>query len=138
MERGVTYLSDERERRQAEARLVLVKLLKVMVENDGQLSGRYVYIYELAYIIPDANTHPARRLTRQYAQRSFRIWQMKSTGPAHSAPYPPQRTSHWVHSRVPRHSRKMFSLKARHVHRLSRASRTLLCVAIVKLLSRRH
>ena len=40
MERGVAYLSDERERRQAEARLVLVKLLKVMVENDGQLSGR--------------------------------------------------------------------------------------------------
>lgn len=40
MERGVAYLSDEKERRQAEARLVLVRLLKVMVENDGSLSGR--------------------------------------------------------------------------------------------------
>ncbi|THH16347.1 hypothetical protein EW146_g4280 [Bondarzewia mesenterica] len=40
MSRGLGYLSKgSPERRQAEGKLVLVKLLKVMVENDGHLSG---------------------------------------------------------------------------------------------------
>lgn len=42
IDRGIGYLhlgSDDR--RSAEGKLVLVKLLKVMVEQDGQLTGRY-------------------------------------------------------------------------------------------------
>lgn len=39
---GLGYLSPgSPERRQAEGKLILVKLLRVMVENDGRLSGRY-------------------------------------------------------------------------------------------------
>ena len=40
MHRGIAYLTPGNEdRRQADGKLVLVRLLKVMVENDGQLSG---------------------------------------------------------------------------------------------------
>ena len=39
---GLGYLSPgSPERRQAEGKLILVKLLRVMIENDGRLSGRY-------------------------------------------------------------------------------------------------
>ncbi|KIJ69376.1 hypothetical protein HYDPIDRAFT_145368 [Hydnomerulius pinastri MD-312] len=37
--RGTTYISDQLERQHLEGKLVLVQLLKVMVENDGNLSG---------------------------------------------------------------------------------------------------
>lgn len=42
MERGLSYVSDNTvERHRAEAKLVLLRLLKVVTENDGQFSGRY-------------------------------------------------------------------------------------------------
>ncbi|KAG2368595.1 Sec23-binding domain of Sec16-domain-containing protein [Suillus spraguei] len=37
--RGTMYMSDGTEKQRTEAKLVLVKLLKIMVENDGVLSG---------------------------------------------------------------------------------------------------
>ncbi|KAG2144936.1 Sec23-binding domain of Sec16-domain-containing protein [Suillus cothurnatus] len=37
--RGTTYMSDGTEKQRTEGKLVLVKLLKIMVENDGALSG---------------------------------------------------------------------------------------------------
>lgn len=40
--RGAMYISDEVERQRLEGKLVLVQLLKIMIENDGVLSGRYV------------------------------------------------------------------------------------------------
>jgi hypothetical protein len=40
--RGTTYMSDGTEKQRTEGKLVLVKLLKIMVENDGALSGRSV------------------------------------------------------------------------------------------------
>lgn len=38
--RGTMYISDHFERQRLEAKLALVQLLKIMVENDGLLSGR--------------------------------------------------------------------------------------------------
>jgi hypothetical protein len=38
--RGTMYISDKIEKQHLEGKLVLVQLLKVMVENDGVLSGR--------------------------------------------------------------------------------------------------
>ncbi|KAG1886533.1 vesicle coat trafficking protein Sec16 mid-region-domain-containing protein [Suillus subluteus] len=40
--RGTTYMSDGTKKQRTEGKLVLVKLLKIMVENDGALSGRSV------------------------------------------------------------------------------------------------
>ncbi|KAG1756748.1 Sec23-binding domain of Sec16-domain-containing protein [Suillus paluster] len=39
LSRGTTYMSEGTEKQRAEGKLVLVKLLKIMVENDGALSG---------------------------------------------------------------------------------------------------
>ncbi|KAG1782517.1 Sec23-binding domain of Sec16-domain-containing protein [Suillus placidus] len=39
LSRGTTYMSDGTEKQRSEGKLVLVKLLKIMVENDGALSG---------------------------------------------------------------------------------------------------
>ncbi|KAG0707732.1 Sec23-binding domain of Sec16-domain-containing protein [Suillus ampliporus] len=39
LSRGATYMSEGTEKQHAEGKLVLVKLLKIMVENDGALSG---------------------------------------------------------------------------------------------------
>lgn len=38
--RGAMYISDHLERQRLEGKLVLARLLKIMVENDGSLSGR--------------------------------------------------------------------------------------------------
>lgn len=38
--RGTTYISDDLERRRAEDKLTLIRLLKIMVDNDGVLYGR--------------------------------------------------------------------------------------------------
>lgn len=38
--RGTMYISDNAEKQRLEGKLVLVQLLKIMVENDGSLSGR--------------------------------------------------------------------------------------------------
>ena len=38
--RGTMYLSDDTQRQRLEGKLVLAQLLKIMVENDGSLSGR--------------------------------------------------------------------------------------------------
>lgn len=38
--RGTMYISDNAERQRLEGKLVLMQLLKIMVENDGSLSGR--------------------------------------------------------------------------------------------------
>ena len=38
--RGITYISDDFERRRAEDKLTLIRLLKIMVDNDGVLYGR--------------------------------------------------------------------------------------------------
>lgn len=40
--RGATYISNDLERRRAEDKLTLIRLLKIMVENDGVLYGRCV------------------------------------------------------------------------------------------------
>ncbi|KAH7889677.1 Sec23-binding domain of Sec16-domain-containing protein [Phlebopus sp. FC_14] len=37
--RGIAYVSDSTERQRVEGKLVLLRLLKIMVENDGSLSG---------------------------------------------------------------------------------------------------
>jgi hypothetical protein len=44
LSRGAMYMSEGTEKQRAEGKLVLVKLLRVMVENDGALSGRFVAI----------------------------------------------------------------------------------------------
>ena len=47
LSRGTMYMSEGTEKQHAEGKLVLVKLLKVMVENDGALSGRFVAILRI-------------------------------------------------------------------------------------------
>lgn len=52
--RGIGYFHPGSiDSRRAEAKHILVRLLKVMVENDGRLSGRYTVLSECIFIVTD-------------------------------------------------------------------------------------
>ncbi len=55
---GLGYLSGS-ERKTAEDKLILVKLLSVMVENDGRLSGRFVAIFSAYWLVTLLFTAPS-------------------------------------------------------------------------------
>lgn len=70
LSQGLGYLQQTSpEVRRAEGKLALVNLLKVMVDNDGRLSGRY----EIFFPPPDSNSYPpvALPLRLQFRPRSF-------------------------------------------------------------------
>ena len=79
LERGLGYLSstkDEAERRSTEGRVVLLRLLIVMIDNDGKLSGTYVlphmlfgmiphyYSDNLAFVVPNSQSKSEVRFCR--------------------------------------------------------------------------